>query len=98
MGKYRYTTSEGKRAITTDTLTPSSARDVAQTFADRLARKEFGRKGRAITLRSDSYTPDGSQVNYEAFIGYPSGDRTYAGHNIHFTVYRQAEGGAESSE
>ena len=90
---YKFTTSEGNRPIVTDTLTPSSQEDVAQTFADRLARKEFGRKGRAVTLRTDSYTRDGRQTNYEAFIGYPSGDRTYAGHNIHFAVYLKAEEG-----
>ena len=89
---YKFTTSEGNRPIVTDTLTPSSQEDVAQTFADRLARKEFGRKGRAVTLRTDSYTRDGRQTNYEAFIGYPSGgDRTYAGHNIHFAVYQAEE-------
>ncbi len=86
--QFRYTTSEGNRPIVTNTLTPASEHDVAQTFADRLARREFGRRGRAVTLRADSYTPEGSQVNYESFIGLPSGDRTYAGRNIHFTVYR----------
>ena len=46
-----------------------TAIDAATVFANRLARREYGRKGYARTVRPDSWTPDGSSHTFEVFIG-----------------------------
>jgi len=43
--------------------------DAALVFANRLARREYGRRGYARTIRCDSWAADGSSKNYEVFIG-----------------------------
>lgn len=45
----------------------SSPREAAET----LARREYGKRGVCVTLRTDSWSEDGRRVVYEAFIGRP---------------------------
>jgi hypothetical protein len=84
--RYRYTTDRGNRPIVDGSMPEEKP---AQVFADRLARREYGRTASAVTLRANSWARDNSVTNYEAFIGYSSGDRTYSGKNIQFVVYRE---------
>lgn len=46
-----------------------NVRDAATVFADRLARREYGRSGYARIVRADSCTPDGSSHTFQVFIG-----------------------------
>lgn len=66
--------------------------EAAEVFARRAARRAFGRRGLVRVLREDSYAPDYSMIEFEAFIGYPSGHNETTGRNIRFTV---RNGGAE---
>ena len=62
--------------------------DAAEVFARRAARRAFGRRGIVRVLREDSYAPDYSLIEFEAFIGYPSGRNETTGRNVRFTVTR----------
>jgi hypothetical protein len=86
---YKYTTDHNNRAIEVDDPTAADELDVVQTFASRLARREFGKKGRALTLRWDSTRRDGKSSLYESFLGYRCGD-AYSGHNIWIWVTKEA--------
>lgn len=79
----RYT-SNGMRAVMAETMA-----DAAEIFANRSARKEFGRRGYARTCTQNSYAKEGSLAEYNAFIGVRSGQGETSGHNIMFTVYRE---------
>lgn len=61
--------------------------EAAQMFADRLARKEFGKRGYARTCTQNSYAQNGSFAEYNAFIGYRTGQHETTGRNVMFTVY-----------
>lgn len=63
-------------------------RDAAEVFAKRAARRAFGKRGIVRVLREDSYAPDYSLIEFEAFIGYPSGPNETTGRNVRFTVTR----------
>ena len=67
-----------------------SAKDAAFAFADRLARREFGRsRGYCHHVRLDGVSTDGRYANYQAFIGRAAqGGGTY-GHNIWIAVYSE---------
>ena len=84
---YKYTTDHNNRAIEVDDPTVADELDVVQTFASRLARREFGKKGRALTLRWDSTS--GKSSLYESFLGYRCGD-AYSGHNNGIWVTKEA--------
>jgi len=43
--------------------------DAATVFANRLARREYGRSGYARIVRPDARTEDGSSHTFEVFIG-----------------------------
>lgn len=60
----------------------------ARLFAERRARREFGKSGRVGAFRMDCYNRDYSTVEYEAFIGYPCGDGL-SGRNVRFTVHAE---------
>lgn len=66
--------------------------EAAEVFAKRAARRAFGRRGIVRVLREDSYAPDYSLIEFEAFIGYASGQNETTGRNVRFTV---RNGGAE---
>jgi len=61
----------------------------AAVFAGRLARRAYGRRGYARTVRPDSWAPDGSSHTFEVFIGTdgPQHGET-VGHNewLHVSV------------
>jgi hypothetical protein len=67
-----------------------SAREAAEIFAARQARRDYGRAGFCRTLRLDSWTENGNSHTFEAFIGKPvRGDRgTTSGHNVWMYVSR----------
>lgn len=50
-------------------VTAADAREAAEIFATRAARRAYGRRAYCRTLRLDSWTQDGRQHNYQAFIG-----------------------------
>lgn len=60
--------------------------EAAEVFARRAARRAFGRRGLVRVLREDSYAPDYSMIEFEAFIGYASGFNETTGQNVRFTV------------
>jgi len=61
----------------------------AEVFANRLAKRHYGRRGYCRTLRLDSWTQNQSSFTYQAFIGRSVGDgNTTAGHNIWLYISR----------
>lgn len=67
-----------------------SHREAARIFADRQARRDYGRNGFCRTLRADGRTFDGKMHTFEAFIGKPvPGERSATrGHNVWIYVRR----------
>lgn len=67
-----------------------SAREAAEIFAGRQARRDYGRNGFCRTMRLDSWTENGKSHTFEAFIGRPvPGERgTTSGHNVWLYVRR----------
>ena len=67
-----------------------NARAAAEIFADRLARRAYGRNGFCRTIRLDSWTENRKSHTFEVFIGKPvRGERgTTAGHNEWLFVHR----------
>ena len=84
MNKY---TTHGCRAVTAENM-----RDAAGEFANRIARKTFGKTAYARTCNRSSWNADNTLGEYDAFIGYtPAGKHnigTTVGSNIRFSVYR----------
>ena len=64
-----------------------SMKEAAQIFADRKARKAYGKGGYARTCTLGSWSQDNSFGEFSAFIGYPSGRYETTGGNVYFTVY-----------
>lgn len=64
-----------------------SMKAAAKVFADRQARRFYGRKGRARTCVMAAHSSD-KLAEFSAFIGYPTGRDEVAGKNFNFTVYR----------
>ena len=54
-----------------------NAKDAAKVFADRYARRVYGKRGYCHHVRQDTHTEDGRLFRYEAFIGVQ--DRTCGG-------------------
>lgn len=79
MRKY---TANGFKSVMAERIT-----EAAQVFANRAARREFGRKGYCRTCTQGAYSQDGRLAEYSAFIGYTTGRNETTGHNINFTVY-----------
>jgi hypothetical protein len=79
----------GFKPLKDDGYEISSPREAAARFAERLARKIYGKAGYCHHTRLDTYTEDGRCHNYEAFIGKDL-PRRYGGgcqgHNVWFTV------------
>lgn len=74
---------EGFRAVMA-----CDARQAAEIFAQRLARREFGRNGRVGALRLDTWSEDGSTHRFEAFVGRHTGAGDISGHNSWLFVHR----------
>ena len=65
-----------------------SIKDAAFMFADRIARKEYGRhRGYCHHVRCDGASTDGRYANYEAFIGHTVSGGMTSGRNIRLSVY-----------
>lgn len=64
--------------------------EAAERFADRAARREYGRRGYRRTLRLDNWAENGTSQTFEAFVGVAvRGDPgTTSGHNVWLTVHR----------
>lgn len=79
-------TCTGFRAVEAD-----SAGEAAGIFAERAARRAYGRQGYCRTLRLDSWTQDGSSHAYEVFIGRDvrGSQGTTSGRNEWLTVHRE---------
>ena len=60
----------------------------AQAFAERLARRTYGRKGYCRNVRLDCWTESGTSHTFEVFIGYSVGQGTTSGHNEWLHVRR----------
>ena len=67
-------------------LTIESAEDAAKLFATRYARRVYGKRGMCHHVRQDSWREDGSQINYEAFVGVPCEGGGVSGKNIWLSV------------
>ncbi len=65
-----------------------SISEAAEIFANRAARREFGKSGYARTCTMGSRTQDESVAEFQAFVGYSTGRNETTGHNINFTVVR----------
>ena len=76
-------TSVGFRAIHAESISYA-----AKTFARRLARRKYGKRGTVKTLNCTAWSRDYSSLEYSAFVGYRSGPNTTSGHTVHFTVSR----------
>lgn len=84
MNKY---ITDGCRSVTAENMS-----DAASEFANRIARKTFGKTAYARTCNRSSWNSDNTVGGYDAFIGYtPTGKHnlsTTVGKNIMFHVYR----------
>ena len=68
-------------------VTAESMRDAAAIFANRLARKRYGRWAYARTCVQQAHSQDGTLGEYSAFVGTAGRERgTTVGSNINFTV------------
>ena len=78
----------GFRAVRVETI-----REAAEIFANRAARKTYGKRGYARTCNMGSYAQDMRLAEFSAFIGYTTGHNRHetTGNNINFTVFRKAE-------
>lgn len=60
--------------------------EAAEVFANRAAKRKYGRKGYCRTCNMGSHSQDGRMAEYSAFIGYKTGQNQTTGGNINFTV------------
>ena len=85
----KYTTA-GCRAVTAENMS-----EAAGIFADRMARKKYGKTGYARTCNLESWSQDQTLGEYSAFIGHaPAGKHnrgTTVGGNIRFSVYAEED-------
>ena len=63
--------------------------EAATQFAARKARAAFGRKGYVRLCNLESWAPNGSFAEFNAFIGYRSAPGEITGYNVRFTVYQR---------
>lgn len=61
-------------------------REAARIFADRMARRKFGKRGIAFSPKMGAYDPRMRFAEFTAFIGYKSGQSETTGSDLHFTV------------
>ncbi|MFZ0712492.1 MAG: hypothetical protein WAM53_20805 [Terrimicrobiaceae bacterium] len=65
-----------------------SIRAAVVIFAERAARKRYGKSGYCQTFTQLTCSPDGTFAQYSVFIGYsPRGRRDKVGHSQTFQVY-----------
>lgn len=81
------------RSIGFRAVKAQSMGEAAHVFAQRLARREYGRRGVVRTLNLNSWARDGSCGDYQAFLGLPGpepGQTT--GGDVWIHVYTETEG------
>jgi hypothetical protein len=76
--------SPGHKSIAADSM-----QEAAQIFADRKARKIFGKSGYCRTCLLGSWSQNGEMGEFSAFIGYSTGANETAGINVNFSVFRE---------
>jgi hypothetical protein len=76
-------TCSGYRSVTADGLS-----EAAGIFANRMARRKFGKSGYARTCVQSAICMNGQYAEYGAFIGYTTGRNETTGQNVNFTVSR----------
>jgi len=74
-------TSSGFRNVQAESM-----KEAAEIFANRAARRKYGRSAYSRTCTQQSHSQDGSLAEYSAFIGYKTGQHETSGSNIQFTV------------
>ena len=79
--------SRGMRSVTADDMGSAAA-----IFAERLARRKFGRSAYCRTMRLDSWSQDGTLGEYDAFVGTTTGRNETTGSNVRFTVRAEGRG------
>lgn len=79
MAKFKHSCA-GFRPIVTD-----GSVEVGRVFAERFARREYGKRGAVGTCRLESWSPDGRFAHYGAFVGVRR-DGGIVGSNYGFTV------------
>ncbi len=77
-------TSNGFRSVAAATMN-----EAAEIFANRAARRKYGRGAYARTCNQQSHSRDMSIAEFSAFIGYTTGHNETTGSNINFTVQTQ---------
>lgn len=82
-------TCAGFRSVRAD-----GSRDAAEIFATREAVRRYGKRGVCRVLNENGRSIDGTVVEWQAFIGYPTGCGETTGGNICFTVTMR-KGGAK---
>lgn len=63
-----------------------SMNEAAEVFATRKAKATYGKSAYARTCTKQSWSQDGTIGEYNAFIGYRTGQNETTGSNVHFTV------------
>jgi hypothetical protein len=58
-----------------------SGPEAVRTFADRLARKMYGKRGTVGNIRQDSWNEAETSSTWEVFVGYPN-DGGVTGRNV----------------
>jgi hypothetical protein len=71
-------------------VSADSADEAAGIFAERLARRRFGKRGYCRTMRLDSWTENGHTHTFEVFIGYDVDRNTCSGFNEWLHVHHVA--------
>ncbi len=74
----------GFQSVTAETIN-----EAAEIFANRAARRTYGRGAYARTCNPQSHSRDMSIAEFSAFIGYTTGHNETTGSNISFTVQTQ---------
>lgn len=58
----------------------------ATIFAERLGRREYGRRAGCVSLRRDGADDDGLRTYWDATVGLPSSSKRWFGRFVHFVV------------
>ena len=77
-------TCSGFQSVKAETVTAA-----AEIFANRAAKRKYGRSGYCRTCTMGSYAENGNLAEFSAFIGYKTGPSETSGNNISFTVYKK---------
>lgn len=82
--KTKYYRCRGFRPIPMDQV--EDIKEAAKVFANRLARRICGGRGFCNNIKANSWSPNYTNVEYQAFVGVPDGNGC-SGQNVWLTVY-----------